>query len=448
MSALAKLLRSQRFEVSGSDLADSTRLHQLAELGCRIFVGHEVENVVDSELVAFSSAVAEDNVELEAARERGLEVWNRARLLAALLDSRQTLVISGTHGKTTTTALAAHVLTHAGLDPLALIGGKAGNFEDNLRLGEGPWTVVEADESDGTFLELHPDIAIVTNVDCDHVEFYRDFEGLKEAFGQFCRQSRLVIMNGDDPPSQAVMRAMYYEKLQGASTPEVRIYSIADPRADVSAMDIRAEGEGMVFDVYRSRASQGIVRLPMRGFHNVSNCLAVLTAGFEIGLDLETMAEAVAGFRGVGRRFEAVGDHGGALVVDDYAHHPAEIAATLRAAKSSNPRRVICVFQPHRYSRIRALNGAYCTAFGDADYLFVTRIYSAGEKALNGVTGERLAERIRAAAPNAEVRYRPMLSEVLDDLRELVEPGDLVITMGAGDVWKIARSLVSGEPLA
>lgn len=441
MSALAMVLRQKGVAVSGSDVAASARTQRLAEAGAEIYIGpHDAAHLGDADVVVYSTQVPEDNPELAAARARGLRVLHRSELLAEFVNDGASIAVTGTHGKTTTSSMVAFLLEKAGLDPTVLLGGEMEAIGGTGKAGRGPWVVAEADESDRSFLRYRPRVAVVTNVEPEHLEFWEgSFARIQEGFRQFLRQVQpggLAVLCADDPTLLAIGREMRADP--GAA--QVVFYGTG-PEADWRAENIRTWERGIAYDCLRGGRLLGEVRLPIPGRHNALNSLGALIAGAHVGLSFDQMRETLLAFGNARRRFEVWAEVGGIRVVDDYAHHPTEIRATLAAAREQARGRVVAVFQPQRYSRTHWLLDEFATAFQDADVLVLTRIYSPpGEQPIPGVSAEALAARIQqnTGRPVAVISDP---EEILRFLLAEVRPGDTVITMGAGDIWKVAREL-------
>lgn len=437
MCGLAEILQTSGYAVSGSDLRESPTTRRLAQLGVQVSIGHAAGQVGDADVVVYSSAVSATNGELVAAAERGIPVIPRAEMLAELMRMKYGVAIAGSHGKTTTTSLVGAVLEAGGLAPTTIVGGMVKNLGANSQLGAGDILVAEADESDGTFLRLVPTVVVVTNVDREHLEHYGSYERLERSFLDFINRVPFYgasVLCLDDPGVQRLL-------------PEVSRRAITyglSAQADVSAEQIESDGMTTRFRPrVEGRAQQG-VRLPMPGRHNVVNALAALAVGLEFSVAPERIRSALEGFRGVSRRFEVLGERDGALVIDDYAHHPAEIRATLVAAREALARRLVVVFQPHRYTRTRELFDELARAFHDADDLVLTEIYAAGEEKLAGVSAAALADAARDFG-HQSVRLVSEKQAIGPALRQLARPGDAILFMGAGDIGRIAREYVSGR---
>lgn len=440
MSGIAELLVSLGYEVSGSDMQRTDITDRLASLGARITQGHDAANVGDAEVVVYSSAVRPTNAEMVAAHERRLAVVPRAALLAELMDLRQGIAVAGAHGKTTTTSMIALVLDVAGLDPTAVIGGRVSSFGSNARLGRGKYLVAEADESDRSFLKLSPRFAVITNIDREHLEAYRDFDDLKAAFVQFANgvpSNGAVIMCADDA---------HLREMRGDIKRHVVTYGF-DTSADVTALDVQLQGFGSA-SVVRARRPGGRpvvlgqLRLAIPGQHNVLNALAAIAMSRELGIAWSDCARALGGFQGVERRFQRRGEAGGVTVIEDYGHHPTEIAAVVAAARPASAGRLILAFQPHRFTRTQFLLSEFGSAFSGADVVVLTDIYAAGEDPIAGVTLEVLGDAIRSGF-GGELRIVRALADVPRELASVAKPGDLIVLLGAGSIGSIADAVLS-----
>lgn len=434
MSGIAEVLHNLGYQISGSDLKVSEHTLRLQELGVGISIGHDPAHVRGADVVVRSSAVSPENPEILAAKALSIPVIQRAEMLAELMRMKYGVAIAGTHGKTTTTSMVASVLAKAGLDPTMVIGGRLDALGSNAKLGRGEFMVAEADESDGSFLKLAPTIAVVTTIDAEHLDYYRDLQQIEEAFIEFINKV---------PFYGSAVLCLDQEHIR-ALLPRVqkRIVSYAlTTQADVTAEGISLQGLASTFKVRLKGKPLGEMQLAVPGLHNISNALAAVAVGLELDVGFDVIRSALGEFSGVARRFEVKGTPSGIMVVDDYAHHPAEIQATLQAAKDGFQRRLIAVFQPHRYSRTRALLSDFLPAFDLADQVIITEIYPAGEPPIAGVSGRQIAEGI-ARRGRPEVLYAPRREEVSDLVVDLARPGDLVITMGAGDIWKACEEIV------
>ncbi|WP_242393358.1 UDP-N-acetylmuramate--L-alanine ligase [Anaeromyxobacter oryzisoli] len=433
MSGIAEVLLNLGYAVSGSDLKESETTRRLASLGGRIARGHAAGNVQAVDVVVTSSAVRRDNPEVIEARRRKIPVIPRAEMLAELMRLKYGVAIAGSHGKTTTTSMAAHLLATAGMDPTAVVGGKVNGFGSNAKLGGGDYMVVEADESDGSFLRIPPTIAIVTNIDPEHLDHWGTPEALRRGFVDFVNRVPfygLAILCTDHPTVQSMLPEV--EK-------RVVTYGVSH-QADYRGDGIRVSGQAVRFEAFRRDEPLGTFELSMVGRHNAMNALAVIALGDEMGIPADVTRRALATFQGVQRRFTVRGQAGGVTVVDDYGHHPAEVKATLRGAREAFQRRVVCLFQPHRYTRTRDLLPEFAKAFNDADVLLVTDVYAAGEDPIPGATAEHLVEAIRACG-HRDVTYVPR-GELARAARARVRSGDLVLTQGAGDITAVGPELL------
>ncbi len=433
MSAIAEILLGTGHKVSGSDLASSVPLERLAAAGVRTFVGHDAGNVGDAELVAISTAIPDSNPEVVAAIERGVPVLRRADLLAAISRAWRTVSVAGTHGKTTTAAMLTAALTGAGLDPAFIVGGDLKDLGRGAAVGTGDILVVEADESDGTFVELDSAAVVVTNVEPDHLEHYGGFDGLKSAFERFITQTsgpRVVCI--DDPGAEQLV----------AMVDEVVTYGTRGT-ADWMMFDVLPTPSGVRFSVRAPSGDAHLIDLKQPGMHNARNATAALAMAGELGADCGRAAEALSAFGGVGRRFEERGVAKGVRFVDDYAHLPTEVAAALAGGRSTAPERLVAAFQPHRYSRTEQLWSTFTDSFNDADVLFVTGIYTAGEAPRPGISGRLIADDVSAAHPDLDVRYVEKLDDLVGDLADELTAGDLCMTLGAGDLTKIPDRVIS-----
>ena len=446
MSGIAEVLLNLGYRVSGSDLKLSDITRRLAALGGRIAVGHDASAVGDADVVVISSAVKSTNPEVVEARRRGIPVIPRAEMLGELMRMKTGIAIAGSHGKTTTTSLVATVLGAAGLDPTVVIGGKLNSLGSNARLGQGELLVAEADESDGSFLRLTPTVAVVTNVDPEHLDHHGTVENLERAFLDFIHKVPfygLAVLCLDHPAVQ--QRILPHVEKRHVT------YGL-DARADYRALDLSFSGLTSKFTIGRRGEVLGEVTLAMPGAHNVLNALAVLAVADFFEVPFDTYRAALAGFTGVGRRFTVRGEARGVMVIDDYGHHPAEIQATLAGAHAGfvatqhgagRPRRIVAAFQPHRYTRTRDLLDEFAAAFDDASLVVVCDVYAAGEEPIAGATSAELVARMRARG-HAAVQYVPRRADVAAYLQPLLRDGDLLITFGAGDVWQVGEDVLAG----
>jgi UDP-N-acetylmuramate--alanine ligase len=430
MSGIAEVLVNLGYAVSGSDLRSSVTTERLASLGASIFEGHRIGQVATADVVVVSSAVREDNPEIVEARRVQIPIIPRAEMLAELMRLKYGIAVAGSHGKTTTTSMVAVMLDRSGLDPTMVIGGRIRALGTHVRLGDSDLMIVEADESDRSFLQLSPVVAVVTGIDHEHMEAYRDMKDLEDSFLEFVNKV---------PFYGASVLCLDEERIQDL-LPRVRrryvTYGFSAP-ADISAEDIRLEGTGSRYQLKLGGSLAGEVALQVPGRVSVLNSLAAIGVGRELGLSLDEIRSGLESFSGVERRFQVKAESSGILVIDDYGHHPTEIRATLATAKEAFERRTVVVFQPHRYSRVAALFDDFCRAFHQADILIVTDIYPAGEDPIQGVSGKKLAEGIEGHG-HRHVRFVAELEEILGVLEKEMAEGDLVITLGAGNITTLS----------
>ena len=434
MSGIAEVLHNLGYVVSGSDSRESETTRRLGSLGLGVAIGHCAENVGAADVVVRSSAVTQENVEVAAARQRLIPVIQRAEMLAELMRMKYGVAVAGTHGKTTTTSLVATVLARGGLDPTMVIGGRLNALGSNAKLGRGDFLVAEADESDGSFLKLSPTIAVVTTLDAEHLDYYRDLAHIQDAFVEFINKVPfygLAVLCLDQENIQAILPKVEKRYVT---------YGLRT-QADFLARDIGFAGMMSECGVSWKGKPLGRLRLQVPGLHNIYNALAAVAVGIDLDLPFETIRDALGEFTGVDRRFQIRGEARAITVVDDYAHHPAEIQATLNAAKDGFGRQVVAVFQPHRYSRTRALLTEFSTAFYQADRLFVTEIYPAGEAPIPGVSGRLIAEAV-AEHGHKGVTYVADKGDLAAAVLEAAEPGDMVLTLGAGDIWRVGEEIL------
>jgi UDP-N-acetylmuramate--alanine ligase len=437
MSGIAEVLLNLGYKVSGSDLRESDTTERLRGLGGEICIGHAAENLTNVDVVVTSTAVQSDNPEVIEAKRRMVPVIPRAEMLAELMRMKYGIAIAGTHGKTTTTSMVATVLTHAGIDPTIVIGGKLNTLGSNAKLGQGQFLVAEADESDGSFLTLSPTIAVVTNIDADHLDYYTGgLEQIKDTFVSFINKvpfyGLAVLCQEDRNINEIIPRIKKRFMTYGLSS-----------QADLRATHVKLDGFQTSFTAHYKGYRLGEISFNMPGAHNVLNALACTAVALELDLPFDKIQEGFAQFGGVGRRFTVKGEKNGIMVVDDYGHHPAEIRATLAAARNGWPeRRLVVAFQPHRYSRTKELFNEFVTCFYDADLLVLTDIYAASEQPIPGVSAERLAEETRRHGQR-DVTYIADRNDLPDYLASIVKEGDIVITLGAGNIWQAGEALVA-----
>jgi UDP-N-acetylmuramate--alanine ligase len=442
MSGIAEiLLQATPLEISGCDLASSDATARLERLGAKIAAGHDPTHVENADLVVISSAVGESNTEVAAARAKGIPVIRRAEMLGEIMRLKQGVAVAGTHGKTTTTSLTGMVLTEAGFDPTIVVGGQVHILGTNARLGRGDYLVAEADEYDRSFLELTPVVAVITNIEADHLDTYRDLSDIRDAFTAFANRVPFfgaVVACADDPGVREILPRIKRRVVTYGESPD----------AGLMARDVRLEAGATEFEVWDAAQGRlGAVRLRLPGRHNVWNALAAIAAGRELLIPFETIARALSAFTGVVRRFELKGERSGVLVVDDYAHHPTEIRATLSAARQVYPdRRLVALFQPHLFSRTRDFTDDFGRALAAADVNIVMDVYPSREQPIPGVTGEIVADAARRAG-HGSVIYAHEKKGVVDTLERTLTAGDLLVTLGAGDVVKFGEEyLRRGEP--
>ncbi len=436
MSGIAELLINLGYEVSGSDLKDSPMTRRLAALSGLVFKGHKEEHVEGADVVVYSSAVVSENPEIQEAKKRSIPVIPRAEMLAELMRLKYGVAIAGAHGKTTTTSMVASILTCGHMDPTVVIGGRLDIWGgSNAKLGQGDILVAEADESDGSFLALSPAIAVVTNIDHEHMDYYGDMEAIRETFISFINNIPFygtAILCIDNEEIQGIIPRLKKRYLTYGMTSQ----------ADLKGRDLEKEKLGVSFEALYHNNSLGRIAVGIPGEHNMLNALAATAVGLELDLDIGVIKEGLKNLGGLARRFQLKGEKRDILVLDDYGHHPTEIAATLKTAKECWPeRRLIVVFQPHRYTRTEALFDRFVISFNEADVLIVTPIFSAGETAIDGVTGEWLSRGIKEHG-HKDVIFSPTQEDSLSTLLSILRPGDLVITLGAGDIHRLGVRLL------
>jgi len=440
MSGIAEILHGMGYEVQGSDVSDNANVQRLRSKGMNIAVGHRGENLGDARVLVVSTAIKPDNPELEEARRRRLPIVRRADMLGEIMRLHPSVAVAGTHGKTTTTAIVAGLFDAAGLEPTVINGGIINAYGTNARLGQGDWMVVEADESDGSFLRLPATIGIVTNIDPEHMEFWGDFDRVKAAYQDFVERLPfygVAILCIDHPEVQALVGRITDRK--------VRTYGF-NPQADIRATDPVSDAKGSRFDVFIRDAATGEARrfvdfeLALPGKHNVQNALAAIAIADQLGMTETVVREALAGLGGVKRRFTVTGEEGGITIVDDYGHHPVEIRAVLETARRATRGRVIAVVQPHRYSRLKDLFEAFCTCFSDADVVLVAPVYAAGEAAIPGIDRDALVEGLTRHGQRAATAIEGP-EDLPAEIAEIARPGDLVVCLGAGTITQWANAL-------
>ena len=435
MNGIAMIMLGLGYRVTGSDLKPSATTERLEALGVACYTGHARENLGNADLVVASTAIPPDNAELVEAKKRGLPVVHRSEMLAWLMRRQKGIAIAGAHGKTTTTSMAALMLEKNKLDPTIVIGGELTDIGGNAKLGKGEYIVAEADESDGSFLKLDPFIEVITNIEDDHLDYYKCEENIAAAFREFLAKvpdSGLAVVCLDDPGIRKLLEE--YDR-------PCQTYALDNPQADYTMRNIWLNGQLTSGDVYYQGLFLGTLELSVPGRHNLSNALAVVAVGRFIGLAMEDITAALKSFTGAGRRFQLTGEVNGIKVIDDYAHHPTEIKATLRAAVQVKTGRVVGVFQPHRYTRTSILGERFGEAFKDADVVIISEIYSAGERPIEGVSARTIISAIEKH-DGREAIYLPTRQEIVDYLVRIARPGDMILTMGAGDIWNAGVELV------
>lgn len=433
MSGIAEVLLNLGFQVSGSDLKRTDITDKLEAMGAKISYGHNESSVEGSDVVVYSSAVDRRNPELTAAAHLSIPTIPRTEMLAELMRLKFAITVAGAHGKTSTTSLVSSVLAHGGLDPTVVVGGKLNVSSSNTMLGEGRYLVAEADESDGEFVKLPSSIAVITNIDLEHLDHYHTLDAIKKSFIEYANKVPfygVVILCADDANIQSII-------------PDIRrrvvTYSL-DGAADLSATILERDESGTRFTVAASEGILGEIHISTPGGHHVRNALAAVAVGLELEIPFDRIKRGLEQFEGVGRRFEIKGVHAGITIVDDYAHHPTEIAATIQAAKSNYDKRIIVLFQPHRFSRTQALAARFATCFEGASQLLITDIYPAGEQPVPGISSQLIISNIEEQS-DVPVTYVPSFETMIDEAVKIVEPGDLIITMGAGNIYTVSDRL-------
>ncbi len=436
MSGIAEVLRNLGYEVTGSDVRESDNTRRLREMGIKVYIGHRPDNVDSAHVVVISSAVRDDNIEVLEARLKSIPVIPRAEMLAELGRLKYSILVAGAHGKTTTTSLISAIVSGAGLDPTVVIGGRLKATGSNARLGQGDFLIAEADESDGSFLKLSPTIALATNIDREHMDYFRSMEALCNAFREFL----------DKVPFYGIsilsMENAYLRRIMGELQRKYITFGFS-PEADIRAYDVGTEGLGMSFRVVDRGVELGEFRIPLVGVHNVLNALSAICVASELRIDVEIVRETLASFSGIQRRFEFKGEFSGAKVYDDYGHHPTEIRATLGSVCRAVNGRFVVVFQPHRYSRTKELMQEFVDSFEGVDVLYLMDIYPAGERPINGVSSELLYREMKDRV--RDVRYIRERNDMVADIGEELKEGDLLLTLGAGDVWKVGEEILKSS---
>jgi UDP-N-acetylmuramate--alanine ligase len=440
MSGIAEVLLNLGYEVSGSDVKESEVTARLRSLGAKVAPSHDAANVEHAQVVVASTAIGEANPELVRAHERGVPVIPRAEMLAELMRIKYSIAVAGAHGKTTTTSMIGEILAHGGLDPTVIVGGRLKALGAHARLGQGPFLVAEADESDGSFLFLSPTIAVITNIDLEHLDYYHSLDSIREAFTTFVNRVPFygtVILPADEPNAAA---------LRPKANRRTVTYAL-DAEADIEGRNVAVGPTGVRFDVRVRGRDEGSIEMKVTGVHNARNALAAVAAGWELGVPVASIRDALGEFSGVGRRLELRGSLLGAPWIDDYAHHPTELAAAIAALRATYGRRIVAVFQPHRYSRTRALLDRFAGCFVGVSELILLPIYPAGEAPIPGVTADLLADAV-ANAGGTNVHRVADHEEAAAAVRTLVRDRDLVLTVGAGDVYRVGELVRAEEHAA
>ena len=434
MSGIAEVLHNLNYTIQGSDIRRSSVIDRLEKLGVKVFIGHNEKNVKEADIVVVSSAINQKNPEVQFALNKGIPVIKRAEMLSELMRMKYGIAIAGTHGKTTTTSMVGVILNAAEMDPTIVIGGKLDSLGSNAKLGKGEFLVAEADESDGSFLLLTPTIAVVTNIDPDHLDYYKNgIEEIKDTFLHFLSKIPfygVAILCLDHPNIQDILPKI---------KKRVLTYGLL-AQADVKADEVKQNEFSSEFQVIIKNKKMGKIRINMPGIHNVYNALAAITVAWELDIPFDVIEKSLNNFTGVNRRFYVKGEVNGTIVIDDYAHHPVEIKSTLEAAKGFN-RKVIAIFQPHRYTRTEALMENFATSFYNADKLIITDIYAASEEPIEGVTAKKLYEKIKEYG-HKDVHYIPDFENISEYVSSIINK-DIVITLGAGDIWKVGEMILN-----
>ena len=436
MRALATILLDKGFSVSGSDMNDSAFLQDFRKKGALIYIGHAAPHVQGADCIIVSSAISPDNPELVEAKKEGIPVFHRSDVLAAMFQWGKGIAVAGAHGKSTTSAMIGQIFYYAKKDPTIVLGAAAEYIHGNSTLGHGDYVIAEADESDGSFLKFSTYMAVVTNIEDDHLDHYGTVENIRKAFVEFIShisyEDGVAILCTDSEGIRTILPQV---------KKKVITYGL-NPEADYQAVNKRYENKHLFFDVLHGGQNLGTIELQIPGTHNIRDALGAVISGLYCGIPFETIREALASFVGVKRRFETKSRADGIWVVDDYAHHPTEIEATLRAARETGDHRIICAFQPHRYSRTKLLQKEFAEAFDDADVLFFTDIYAASEEPIPGIDGHLIPKLVQARNPQKEIHYVENVQEMAKALYDFLRPGDMIITMGAGSIFRAGEELI------
>lgn len=438
MSAIARVLHGMGLAVSGSDMKESRYTASLKNEGIKIHIGHNKENVKGSEAVIYSTAIPENNLEIEAAREKGIPLFSRSDILAWILNSRKAIAISGTHGKTTTTSMISLIFRGMELDPIIMVGGELNELGSNARYGKGDYVIAEACESDGSFLKYKPSVSVVTNIEEDHFDFYKNLEEIEENFVRFIENTRpggLVVLNGDEISIDNMLRT---------KNKRIIYYGISS-KNDIYAENIKFSNFTSSYDLVirgEQKLSKIKVRLNVAGIHNIKNSLASFAVCYGMDMDIKKAADILKVFTGVKRRFEKRGEKKGAVIFDDYAHHPSEVKATLEAAAEKKDRRIITVFQPHRYSRLANFKDKFNNCFDASDLLIITDVYGSGEQPIPGITGKILVDNLIDGGYSNKIAYIPKLRDVTEYLERNIKQNDMILLMGAGDITRVTEEIL------
>jgi UDP-N-acetylmuramate--alanine ligase len=441
MSAIARVLHGMGLAVSGSDIKESRYTTALKNEGIRIYIGHKKENIKGSNAVVYSTAIPENNLEMEAAREKGIPLFSRSDILAWILNSRKAIAISGTHGKTTTTSMISLIFKGMGLDPIIMVGGELNELGSNARYGRGEYVIAEACESDGSFLKYRPYVSVVTNIEEDHFDFYENLEEIEKNFVRFIENTRaggLVVLNGDEISIDDRLKTVNKRIVYYGISSKNNIYAENIKFSNyTSSYDLVIHGEG--------KPGKIKVRLNVPGIHNIKNSLASFAVCYGMNLDIQKAADILKVFTGVKRRFEKRGEKKGAVIFDDYAHHPSEVKATLEAAAEKKDRRIITVFQPHRYSRLSNFKDKFNSCFDASELLIITDVYSSGEQPIPGVTGKILVDNLIDGGFRNKIAYIPKLQDVAEYLENNIKQNDMILLMGAGDITRVTEEILKSS---
>ncbi len=438
MSAIARVLHGMGLAVSGSDIKESRYTSALKNEGIKIYIGHSKKNIKDSDAVIYSTAIPENNLEIKAAKGKKIPLFSRSDILAWILNSRKAIAISGTHGKTTTTSMISLIFRGLGMDPIIMVGGELNELGSNARYGKGDYVIAEACESDGSFLKYKPSVSVVTNIEEDHFDFYKNLDEIKQSFVKFIENTRpggLVVLNGDEINLNDLLRT---------DNKRIIYYGISN-KNQIYAKNIKFSNFTSSYDLV-ARSGRELrkikVKLNVPGIHNIKNSLASFAVCYGMNMDLQKAADILKVFTGVKRRFEKRGEKKGAVIFDDYAHHPSEVKATLEAAAEKKNRRIITVFQPHRYSRLANMKNKFNSCFNASDLLIVTDVYGSGEQPIPGITGKILVDNIIDSGFKNKIVYIPKLQDVTEYLELNMKQNDMILLMGAGDITRVTEEIL------